>query len=881
MEPATDLDPSTARATRALRHITKDNIPVDMAHSPLEEASRTATVGRKRKQPAELWAAYEAPPSYVDKRQKLAENEDYVPLGDDDDDNGDDDSDDDPDEGGVTISRRESKESGEISTSASGSRRSSDQSGSGVGEFPVHQQRKTRSAVANPRVSPIDDEPQPTLAQSRTRRRPSAVTDTLSPKTLDDIEYENLRSVIKGRLEASPTASVESLVRAYSTPGTLMSRRAKDQLHAWELQPGAAVAVGGNLSTAQGIGDAVSGALQVAEAYAQGLLTRPMTWEDIDHDFFPSLAKKAKSLIDSGLKYSVLEALLFFVKQGQFRKQAKKCLDQYARAALPAGVQWPPAGLLGTNLKGDVSTSKPALASKGLLGKRTAAKAAEQATKNSLVDTSAKMEKPKGNGPRTIGQLEALYAHPANFSRKMQVSDLEGGKFQRYITNVRSGIHDRATVESTMLKIAKKCKVKKWQTQALRQLNEFANKHHLGSPGEGSIEGARSATNAGTAREYTQLHVGNIAPDTTAEQLKLFFKGHFILSAMVRIPDGAKRATGYGLVSFATSAGAKRAIQQLDGKTFAGLKVSLQLAEEGGEAAAVPEPQSKVTMVGNIQGSVEQPIDLDVEDQDVEGSEMDVSHHESDEEHASVGDAPDAPANDYGELARTAAFAESNGLPPPVANVRLFEIAEEDQRLQFRYFHLSDPAAYVRCLSCGVEGHMEDDCPARNCEHCGALDQHFSAACPTFRKCSRCRKRGHDARTCANRSTEAGAFGDLCDVCGDVGHVEEECSRLWRTYKAAESNVIKVRARDMVTACYNCGSNTHWGDDCPKLPSFMRRRLGPNKTWSAAYANQFLHTETAEDNAYGNGSNGGCGGYSGGGTGGQTYQLAQFDDMRD
>ena len=48
--------------------------------SPLEEASKAAVVGRKRKQPAQLWDVHDRPSNYGDKRQRVEDYKDYLPT---------------------------------------------------------------------------------------------------------------------------------------------------------------------------------------------------------------------------------------------------------------------------------------------------------------------------------------------------------------------------------------------------------------------------------------------------------------------------------------------------------------------------------------------------------------------------------------------------------------------------------------------------------------------------------------------------------------------------------------------------------------------------------------------------------------------------------
>ena len=226
-----------------------------------------------------------------------------------------------------------------------------------------------------------------------------------------------------------------------------------------------------------------------------------------------------------------------------------------------------------------------------------------------------------------------------------------------------------------------------------------------------------------------------------------------------------------------------------------------------------------------------------------------------------------APAElyDYGSIARSAAAAP-NGEDASMHFVRLGDLTEEDQQLQHRYFCATDRRSYVRCLGCGDEGHMEDSCPASTCEHCGMVDDHSSRACVVFQKCGRCRQRGHGTVACKSlRSVPAGGLGDTCDICGQLGHVEEECSCLGRTYFPTEANVTKVARSHIRMACYNCGAASHWGDDCPTLPAFIPRT---NLVWRQEYADKFIEDAevrtTEASRALG---------------GSQNYQMALLNDM--
>ncbi|RMY82564.1 hypothetical protein D0864_08033 [Hortaea werneckii] len=277
--------------------------------------------------------------------------------------------------------------------------------------------------------------------------------------------------------------------------------------------------------------------------------------------------------------------------------------------------------------------------------------------------------------------------------------------------------------------------------------------------------------------------------------------------------------------------------------------------------------------VENANGAVTNAVYLTKNDKNdgEDASESETSDDDTDaEDDSSDGDPVGSHYNDYGAFAREAAASDSTDKYD--RGIRLYEASEEEQELQHRYFHIEGTAAHVRCLSCGEEGHVVDTCPENTCKHCGAFEDHFSRACPTFVKCGRCRQRGHDSRTCRNQSRPAGGRFDPCDICQDVDHVEEECPKLWRWYEPQENTVLKIPNSAMIKTCYNCGSVSHWGDDCSLLPDYIRDKLHFNRNWSARYASNYIDAEAG---------NARLGRSTGGGGGGQAWQLAALNDMRD
>lgn len=173
---------------------------------------------------------------------------------------------------------------------------------------------------------------------------------------------------------------------------------------------------------------------------------------------------------------------------------------------------------------------------------------------------------------------------------------------------------------------------------------------------------------------------------------------------------------------------------------------------------------------------------------------------------------------------------------------RLCDISELEAQLQARYWGITGRDEYVRCPVCAGQGHMDEDCLEHVCKHCGSIGQHYDMACPKWKKCRRCRERGHDVLGCPSKLARTRAEGYDCDLCGRSGHAEEECSWLWRSLVPERMSAGELadlpKLEKMVVSCYDCGSNKHWGDDCPVPSNF--RRTADKDTWSAEFANYFL-----------------------------------------
>ncbi len=162
----------------------------------------------------------------------------------------------------------------------------------------------------------------------------------------------------------------------------------------------------------------------------------------------------------------------------------------------------------------------------------------------------------------------------------------------------------------------------------------------------------------------------------------------------------------------------------------------------------------------------------------------------------------------------------------------LADLSETELRTQIRYtavtkkleeIHLN---VLVTCLVCWKPGHVGNDCPALTCRICGIHNKHFTHACPRSRKCSKCREPGHVEGSCPYKLPRIVASEILCDLCQQQGHTEDCCEMLWRTFKPQASERLPGRVR---MACYNCGSDKHFGNDCPtRLPG----KPIQSSTWS-------------------------------------------------
>jgi protein AIR1/2 len=87
-------------------------------------------------------------------------------------------------------------------------------------------------------------------------------------------------------------------------------------------------------------------------------------------------------------------------------------------------------------------------------------------------------------------------------------------------------------------------------------------------------------------------------------------------------------------------------------------------------------------------------------------------------------------------------------------------------------------------------------------------NQHQSSTCPTWRRCQRCRERGHDEPQCDSKLRNFPSEVP-CEYCGNE-HLESECDHLWKSpSRETHSEQVTVSI-----CCANCCSMKHLAGDC-------------------------------------------------------------------
>ncbi|XP_029297469.1 zinc finger CCHC domain-containing protein 7-like [Cottoperca gobio] len=134
------------------------------------------------------------------------------------------------------------------------------------------------------------------------------------------------------------------------------------------------------------------------------------------------------------------------------------------------------------------------------------------------------------------------------------------------------------------------------------------------------------------------------------------------------------------------------------------------------------------------------------------------------------------------------------------------------------YYHKKCPT----CILCGIQGHIQRDCPGRRCPSC-ELPSH------RLRPCER-----------------PPVWNQHCQRCGMLGHLSDACPDTWRQNHLTIRSELPVRPwtvhtlkhRKFPANCYNCSKRGHYGYECTK------RRMISGTFPSLPYV---CHYDTMED----------------------------------
>ncbi|XP_029918699.1 zinc finger CCHC domain-containing protein 7-like isoform X2 [Myripristis murdjan] len=164
-----------------------------------------------------------------------------------------------------------------------------------------------------------------------------------------------------------------------------------------------------------------------------------------------------------------------------------------------------------------------------------------------------------------------------------------------------------------------------------------------------------------------------------------------------------------------------------------------------------------------------------------------------------------------------------------------------DQLLPSRYYM---PGLSLMCHCCNKTGHLAKSCPirkkCRTCVLCG-IQGHIQRDCPG-RHCPTCGLPSHGLRPCR----EPPIWSQHCQRCGMTGHLSDACPDTWRQYHLTVQSEAPLRPQPDRSVkhtkhrahCYNCSAQGHYGYEC------TRRRMVSGMFPSLPYV---CHYDTKED----------------------------------
>ena len=164
----------------------------------------------------------------------------------------------------------------------------------------------------------------------------------------------------------------------------------------------------------------------------------------------------------------------------------------------------------------------------------------------------------------------------------------------------------------------------------------------------------------------------------------------------------------------------------------------------------------------------------------------------------------------------------SSSMPPPPQPPKSIPSGDEELKLQQKYFPRANVPSEM-CILCLQHGHNASTCPANLCKDCGVWYQHSSFACPSKRRCGKCKSLGHVAKDCRSDIILGQGNAAACAHCGGDDHQEKDCDVLWRTYHPESP----TKCHSIYAFCASCGEEGHFYFDC----EVGRDRFPKPRTW--------------------------------------------------
>lgn len=303
--------------------------------------------------------------------------------------------------------------------------------------------------------------------------------------------------------------------------------------------------------------------------------------------------------------------------------------------------------------------------------------------------------------------------------------------------------------------------------------------------------------------------------------IRTSLRGNLILAPVSKLGNN-RLATGF----MASSASAAPSPDSLESGETHSSPIEISSDEEEGGLLINVEGQATPDVISVDSSSEEEDDDDDEDDYDDEDDDAEMEDGEEDER-AVVSTSVSSPvfgdrdahmklqgdherhlSNDFQPLSIDAAINKKPAM-------RLSSLSADELEDQYKYCFYGvardqiDINRPVICVECLQEGHMHPTCPEKHCTSCSDGQKHSKLQCPAYRRCTKCRERGHDAVACKSKLMQAVS----CDFCSSNHHIETECTlRFFPSTKQTSSATIKLWM-----SCCNCASKRHLVGDCPAL----------------------------------------------------------------